>query len=173
MSAPPVDLSEQIARLGKGLVQINMRLTQVLEGVERAPSPAGPEARSLETMLDLVDATGEALERRQAMENRGRGWWARLFGRGDESEDLWRGIAMARASALERLRSMGIEPIPATGAFDPSLHHAVDTRPAPSPELVATIAAAHRRGWMRVRAQGREAIREAQVSVFERGEGGS
>lgn len=162
-----VDLGDQLSRMGKGLVQLNLRLTQVLEAVERPPTAPESDSRVLDALLELVDATGDALERRSEPRRNRRGFLAWLRPPTVPDESLWRGIAMARATALERLAAMGILPIAVTGAFDPELHCAVDTRPAPSPELAGTLAVTHRRGWVRSSGGRQETLRPAQVSVHE------
>ncbi len=163
----PAELSDQIARLGKGMVQLNMRLGQVLEAIGRMPADSGSDRAVLEVLLDLADAAGEALGRRDARRGARTGWLGRLLAGREEHESLWRGLAMAREAALERLRALGIEPVAETGAFDPELHCAVEARPAPAPELAGRLAATHRRGWLRAKAGGREVLRVAQVSVYQ------
>lgn len=167
MDSSPPTVSEQLARLGKGLVQINLRLGQLAEGGERPTASAEGGKRTLEILLDLVDATGDALARREKSAEKSGGWFARWTRRGGNDEDLWRGVAMAHAAALERLRGMGVEPAPSSGAFDPALHRAVELRPTPSSELAGSIAAQHRPGWTRRSGAGREVLREAHVSVYE------
>ena len=164
---PPADHPDPFSRLGKGLVQINLRLTQVLEAVERSPAGSDADSRTLEALLDLVDATGAALERRTAEPGRRKGLLSWLRPEPASEADLWRGIAMAHAAVLERLQAMGIERMPGSGAYDPQLHCAVETRPATSPEQAGTLAATHRPGWIRSTGSAPEVLRPAQVSVHQ------
>ena len=151
------------------MVQLNLRLAQVLEATGRVPADPGADRAVLEVLLDLADAVGEALERRRARGVARGGLLGRFFARRDEDESLWRGLAMACEASLERLRALGIEPVAESGVFDPEIHCAVEVRPASSPELAGQIAATHRRGWVRTKGSGREVLRAAQVSVYEEG----
>lgn len=167
MTLQSPDASEQLAQLGKGLVQINLRLGRLGEAIEeRRATPGEVDSRALDALLDLVDATGDALDRRGSTD-RQPGLLARLRRSPEREADLWRGIALAHAGALERLRGMGIEPISCEAELDPALHRVVEVRPAPTLGAAGRIAACHRRGWTRRRAGETLVLREAHVSVFE------
>ncbi|MEW6071467.1 MAG: nucleotide exchange factor GrpE [Planctomycetota bacterium] len=172
MPIPP-ELEERFTQLGRGLVQANVRLGQVLEALGKGGGGPAEEGPALGALLDLVDALGETFARREETRGRRR-WlpWARRNGEGAR-EDLWRGLALAREAALEHLAAQGIEPIPPGGPFDPALHRAVEARPAPAPALAGTVAATHRQGWVRREGSGRLVLRAAHVSVYAEGaEGG-
>lgn len=161
------DIAEQLSRLGKGLVQLNVRVTQLLENGSRLPTTPDIDGRELEILFDLLDGVGAAIERKGPAVAASKGLLARFRRRDDAGDDLWRGISMARESALERLRTLGVQPIPASGSFDPELHCAVETRTAPSPELAGTVAGIHRAGWVLQSGSGRKVLRTAQVTVYE------
>ena len=53
--------SRQLANLGKGLVQVNLRLNRVLELLETS-GPAGSDSPHTALLLDLVEAVERTLE---------------------------------------------------------------------------------------------------------------
>lgn len=152
--------ADPLASIGKGIVQVNLRLNRVLELLERPTTPTPSEAGEREILFELLDALERALER-----PRQRRWWSRLFGRSDDLA-LRRGIALARARALERLRHLGVEPIDATGSFDADLHEAIERVPPPTGVADGTIARIHRTGFVARDGGGRRVLRSAQVSVY-------
>ena len=78
------------------------------------------------------------------------------------TEALVQGVDMVRRQFLSKLEGLGVRPIQSTGAtFDPSLHEAVSTVPAASPDQDGTIIGVVRQGY-RI---GDEVLRPAAVAV--------
>ncbi len=152
--------------VGRGLVQINLRLTKILEAVQAGPASsaaAGPPGRHLEALLDLVDAVDKTLE--LAPHATPVPWWARWLPR-PPGPDL-EGLRLARAQVLEHLRDAGVEPIAPEGPLDPGLHTVLDTRPTTDPGLQGVVAHTHRRGWAR-RGDPPSVVRPALVTAYVR-----
>lgn len=170
------DLNAQMQQIGRGLVQINLRLTRVLEVVEKGGGPSASGDQALEALLDLLDAIERTFDAEYPAPRAP--WWARLLGQPapqarklSELEAL-AGLKLARTDALARLQIQGIEPVPSAGAVDPRLHAVIDTRPAPKAsedgsDLHGQIVETHRRGWMR-RGDPPTAIRPAHVTAYTR-----
>jgi molecular chaperone GrpE (heat shock protein) len=148
------DSTTLLQNLGKGLTQINLRLSRLLER-EAPPAGAGGDD-SLDPLLDLLDAVDEAIARRPS----GRSFWGRR-----RDDDLWRGLVLAAECARDQLRTRGIEATPAEGPFDDRLHRAIERVPGP-PERAGTLAHNHRRGWVRAVGDQTRVLRVAQVSVW-------
>lgn len=154
--------AEQLANIGKGIVQINLRMSRVLELLERPAADSGDPAER-EALLDLLDA----LERALAAPRPRTGLWSWLWGRDQGTSDaLRRGIELALARAREQLRRLGIEVIDTTGSFDASLHEALERLPTPAGVAAGTIVRTHRTGFVVVGGAGRRVLRFAQVSVY-------
>lgn len=154
---PPDD---PLQELGRGVSRLHLKLTQIQERLD-APQPAPPVAQAdgeLDTLFDLIEAIESALEHRAPRRR-----WFRW--RDEAADDLWRGLAVAAAAARERLQRAGIEQSPVSGAFDPLLHRAVEVVPVAAGRSEGTLAATHRRGWLRRRGTERVVLRTAQVSV--------
>ena len=151
---------DPLHELGRSVAQLHIKLSRIQERLDTAPVPApsGSPDGELDTLLDLVDAIESALERRV----QARGWFRRPRASAD---DLWCGLAVAVAQARERLQRSGIEPAPVEGPFDPALHRAIEVVPVRAGRAEGTLAATHRRGWLRRRGAEREVLRTAQVSV--------
>jgi molecular chaperone GrpE (heat shock protein) len=147
--------------LGRSMAQVHLKLSRILDRVEAIPSPAEGAPAELDALLDLIDAVDAALERRPRARN-GRGWFRRPE---SGSADVWRGLAVAVAQARERLLRAGIEPAPVDGPFDPTLHQAIEVVPAGPTGVEGTLAATHRRGWLKRRGSERAVLRTAHVSV--------
>lgn len=160
------DIQGQIQQLGRGLVQVNLRLNRVLELLEAERAPAGG-GDLRDVLLDLVDALTLATT---LPARRRRGAFAWLLPPAPSGE-LEAGVRMARERALARLSDQGLLPVPAEGAFDAALHQVVDRRPTADPARHHTIATVHRPGWMEERAGERRVIRPALVSVYAHQEG--
>jgi hypothetical protein len=155
MSADP------LASIGKGIVQVNLRLNRVLELLERPTAAAGGEER--EILLELLDALERALERPAPR----LGWWARLVGGAAVNDaGLVRGIEVARARALARLQHLGITRIDTSGRFDAELHEALERTPVEPGVVEGTIARTHRTGFVMGAGAERRVLRSAQVSVY-------
>jgi len=156
-------MADQIATIGKGLVQINLRLNRVIELLER-PQKGAEEGGEQVILFDLLDAVGRAIERPAPR----RSWLARLSGAEPPDEGLRRGLVVARDRAIEHLRRRGVEPIDTQGRFDPELHEALERVPSPagSAELPGMIAATHRPGFVSGEGSERRVLRLAQVSVY-------
>lgn len=158
--------ADPLASIGKGIVQVNLRLNRILELLEHAPATAGtPTAASGgetgEILFELLDALERALERPPP-----RRWWSRLLGRPAPDDGLHRGLDLARGRALARLRHLGVEVIDATGSFDAELHEAIERLPAPPGVADGSIARVHRTGFVARDGVGRRVVRAAQVSVY-------
>jgi molecular chaperone GrpE (heat shock protein) len=149
--------------LGRGIARLHLKLSRIQELLEAAPAaaPAASSGAELEALFDLIEAIESALARRQS-ERSERRWFRRPSKTGD---DLWRGLAIAVAEARERLQRAGIEPTPVDGPFDPTLHRAIEVVPASAERAEGTLAATHRRGWLRRQGRERVVLREAHVSV--------
>lgn len=157
--------ADPLASIGKGIVQVNLRLNRVLELLERPGGAATGETGETgerEILFDLLDALERALERPPAR----MGWWSRVFGRDTADLGLRRGIAIARGRALERLRHLAVETIDASGRFDAELHEAIERLPPPPGVADGTIARIHRTGFITRHGGGRRVLRSAQVSVY-------
>jgi molecular chaperone GrpE (heat shock protein) len=128
------DVDRQLAQLGKGIVQVNLRLARLTELLERQGSTAD---RDLAPLLDLLDAIDRTLRARRAP------WWRAWL----QPPDL-DGLALARDQAVQGLLRMGIRPAPADGPVDPRLHQVLEVLPS-DPTRDGCIAATHRTGWVR------------------------
>lgn len=156
--------ADPLASIGKGIVQVNLRLSRVLELLEHgAPASTGtpaPDGETREILFELLDALEAALERPPR-----RGWWSRLGGHAAAMDGLRHGLEMARGRALARLRHLGIERVDAT-TFDAEVHEALERLPAPPGVPDGTIARTHRIGFVARDGAGRRVLRPAQVSVY-------
>lgn len=153
------DLGAQVAQIGRAVVQVNLRLSRVLELLEAGGGAKETGGDDLEILLDLLDALTLSLA-----PARTRGWLDRL--RPDPDLDLRRGLALARAAALERLRAQGVEPAPTDGAFDAAIHQVVERVRARDPGQHHTIARVIRPGWVAQKDGARAVIRPAMVAVY-------
>ena len=182
-------LAQVHLKLG-GLQESVDRALTVWDGPTADGGPG--EGVGLEVVIDLLDALDEALARRpepvaQPMEGvpsqpHHRGFFGRIFGgsavpedgaRCDESasEDaaLWHGLALASATAHERLGRQNVEPIATSGPLDPALHRVVDTvardagATGPGALDSPTIERTLRRGWYRRGGATPKVLRVAQV----------
>lgn len=78
------------------------------------------------------------------------------------ADALVQGVDMVRRQFLSKLEGLGVRPIDSHGAqFDPSLHEAISTVPASSPEQDGTIIGVVRQGY-RI---GDDVLRPASVAV--------
>lgn len=152
--------TDPLASIGKGIVQVNLRLNRVLELLERPAVVEVGEER--EVLFDLLDALERALERPVARP----GWWARLLGRRADDAGTARGIEVARARALARLRGLGIATIDTSGRFDAEVHEAIERVPATAGVVDGAIARTHRTGFVLGEGAARKVLRLAQVSVY-------
>lgn len=134
------EVLRQIGALGKGIVQINARLSRLTQLVE-APTAGRPDV--LEPLLDLLQALEDALA--------------------SEPND---GLRIARDAAIDALMQRDIHPIPTAGAFDARLHAATAAVPGP---VAGQIAATSRRGWYKA-GDPPTVLRVAEVTVTAGGE---
>lgn len=150
---------DALRELGRGVARLNLKLDRVQEqlGPRSAPS-TGSDTVDLDCLFDLIEAVQSALARREPRRRR-------LFRPRASGDDLLRGLAVAIDEALERLGRAGIEPAPTEGAFDPQLHRAIEVVPASRERAEGSLAATHRRGWLRREGERRVVLRTAQVSV--------
>jgi molecular chaperone GrpE len=65
---------------------------------------------------------------------------------GEEAKALAAGVALTRSKLLQALEQVGVRPIPTTGAFDPALHDAAESRVSDDHEA-GTILATVRPGY--------------------------
>lgn len=64
---------------------------------------------------------------------------------GGAEQSVWDGVRMVQNRAIKAARDLGMEPLGVSGeTFDPHLHHAVETVPSPTPDLVERVL---RLGW--------------------------
>jgi molecular chaperone GrpE (heat shock protein) len=150
--------NDPLHTLGRSVAQVHIKLSRIeakIAGGAGTPRPSGSE---LGVLLDLLDAVESAIDRRPES----RRWFRRPRALAD---DLWRGLAVAAAEAREQLHRSGIEPAPVEGAFDAALHCVVDVVPTRAGNAEGTLAATHRRGWVRRNGSERVVLRTAQVSV--------
>jgi molecular chaperone GrpE (heat shock protein) len=146
---------DALRELGRGIARLHLKLAGIQERLAAAPTP--PREAEFDALFDLIEAVESAIER--LAPRRGRFW------RRDPDGALWRGLAVAAAEAREHLQRAGIEQAPLEGRFDPLLHRAIEVVPASPTRAEGTLAATHRRGWLRRQGSERVVLRTAQVSV--------
>lgn len=144
----PTRTSPKIAGLGKGLVQINLRLTRITELLERGAPASNPSAPHLELLLDLLDAVDRALAAGRAPVVAPPAWQRWLGVVAQPGVDLT-GLSLARDHALAQLEGAGLAQAPIAGRVDPHLHRVIEVKDCADPALDGTIAATHRQGWFR------------------------
>jgi len=147
--------------LGRGLVQINLRLAKILEAIEGA-GPSSSDA-ALPLLLDLLDAVERTLG--DAHLGPPAPFWVRWLP-ARVGPDL-AGLSLARDQVRDRLEAMGISPVADQGPVDPVLHNVIDTRPTTDESRSGTIAATHQRGWVR-RGDPPAVVRHALVTAYAR-----
>lgn len=162
------DMQRQLSNIGKGIVQINLRLSRLAELVEAGTS-AGAEAGSqqgpaLELLFDLLRAVDQTL----AVPVAPASWWERLLGTAPPAADL-EGLSLARDHVLAQLRLADIQPIATDGPADPRLHQVVEVQAPTDPALAGTIARTHCTGWVR-KGNPPHVLRLAQVTAWKRTE---
>lgn len=170
------EIQSQLGQLGRGMVQVNLKLGRILDAVQSDGGSGGGEEPALEALFDLLEAVSLALEQAEGGP-RPEPFLRRLFGRsratgapgdtgaaGDEA--VWRGLAIAREEALDRLRRRGIAAAPTEGRFDPDVHRVVERLPVPDPARHGTLARTYRRGWVQQEGGGRRVLRAAHVGVY-------
>ena len=145
----------QAQSLGKGLVQINLRLSRIVEMLESTPRASGSDA-ALEGLFDLLEAVdrtvdGSTLPARVQ-------WW-RFWS--PPAADLT-GLRLVRDAVVEQLRAQGIEKIGTSGPQDPQLHKIIEVVPARDPDQHGVICRTARPGWHRAGT----AIRLAHVITY-------
>lgn len=189
-SAPEGPVSDaSLKSLGRGMVQLNRRLARVLEAVEKGSgvAPGLGENLPAELLFDLLEAVDAVLDdatsprshagslgatppRSRWPARAARRLWQRVLRSGHSETQrplppALRGLALARDQALDQLARRGVEPIACSGAFDPALHHVIDTEPTRQRELHETLVHTYRRGWCCGRGADRRVLRHAQVRL--------
>ena len=156
------DLERRLTQIGKGVVQINLRLGKVLAAVEAGPGSDRPDA--LEPLFDLIDAIDRAVE---AMDVPAPAppWWARWLPTPAPTSGTLDGLRLARQRAIDQLRSLGVESAPLQGPCDPRLHEVIDTVPATGSTPPDTVHRTHRRGWT-LRGEPPVLLRTAHVTAW-------
>lgn len=151
-----------ITNLGKGLVQVNLRLNRITELLERGSAPSSQASPHLDSLLDLLEAVDQTLAAARAPAP-SRPWWRALAGPAP-AVDL-QGLALAREHVLGQLEQAGIEPISTSGKVDPRQHQVIEALIPEDPALAGTIARTHRQGWIR-RGDPPTLLRLSQVSAW-------
>ncbi len=150
--------SRQIANLGKGLIQVNLRLNRILEMLEEG-GPARTDSPHTALLLDLTEAAERTLEATAALSPPT--WWQRLLGvRAFPPPDD--GLRLALDRIRDALTAEQITPIPRTGPVDPRLHQVIEVLPTADPDQHEHIAQTLRRGWQ----QRGVVLRLAQVTAW-------
>jgi len=164
------DMQRQLSNIGKGIVQVNLRLSRLAELVE-AGVGAGAGAQqvpALDLLFDLLEAVDQTL----AVPAVPVSWWSRLLQNAPAVVNL-DGLSLARDHVLAQLRLADIEPIATKGPADPRLHQVLEVQDCPDPSLAhslaGTIARTHRRGWAR-KGDPPHILRLAQVTAWKRSE---
>lgn len=155
------ELERRIGQLGKGMVQVNLRLSRILELMEQggsAPSRSGGDP-GLDLLLELLDSVEHTL----AAPVPAPSGWRRFLG-APPAPDLT-GLALARDHALARLEHHGLVRSPVDGPADPLLHRVVETRPTDQPDLDGHILHTHRHGWHRA-GDSVQVVRTADVTAW-------
>ena len=150
----------QLANMGRALVQVNLRLSRVLELLE---GKAGGGSDQLGTLLDLIEACERTLESAQLPAPR-RGWLRRWLAPPPPDADL-EGLRIALARSRDALLADGLVPTPLEGVVDPRLHQVIEVLGTDDPGRDEHIARTHRRGWHRP-GDPPTIIRQAQVSAW-------
>jgi hypothetical protein len=163
------EAQRHFTNLGRTLVQVNLRLTQLTELLEgRAGSGAGSGTPTggLDVLLDLL----EAVERTTAAFARPAvapsPWLARLFGVRPPAPPDLTGLVLARDHAVRQLERAGLVRVPASGPVDVRLHQVLDVRDSDDPALTGTVATTHRTGWYRV-GDPPAVVRFAQITAWQ------
>ena len=170
-----VELSQSVNNLGKGMVQVNLRLSRILDLVEGQRQSGSGSTDVLEVVFDLLDAFDGSLglaagHEGNGREASGRRWW--WFGRGArrvvdrEVDSSQRGLRLAQEHALDRLRAMGLEPVTRSGPCDLQVHRVVERLVTRDSRLADTLASTHRGGWVRRCGERVDLLRPAHVSVY-------
>lgn len=144
----PSRTSPEIAGLGKGLVQINLRLTRITELLERgagAPNAGGPHS---ELLLELLDAVDRALATSRAPVVAPPAW-QRWFGFVPQPTVDLSGLSLAREHTVAQLAASGLALAPVVGRVDPHIHRVIEVRDTIDVALDGAIAVTHRQGWYR------------------------
>jgi hypothetical protein len=139
-------LEKQLSGIGRALVQVNLRLAKLAEGVQSAPAtPSDPAPGHLDLLLDLLEAVEKSLQAPVPPEPPSRWWrpWAVAIAGPDLS-----GLALTREHVLERLGLAGLRPVPSQGKLDPRLHRVIATKVPDSPDLDGTLCETHHTGWV-------------------------
>ena len=165
-----MNAEDPLRELGRGMTQLHVKVGRVLERLERSVSaPAGADTgkdATLEPLLDLLEAAESTLQAAERSTASKRRWWQR---RPDPAvqEEAWLGLRLALEAAKDRMRAMGIEPTPQSGALDPELHRAIAIVPNEEQSRGGCVATTHRHGWWRRNGDRREVLRTAQISVYQ------
>lgn len=170
-----IELERRISQLGKGMVQVNLRLGRLVELLEQQPGATGGDGAAasaqpgaMDLLLDLLDAVEHTLAAHPTQLAVALPWWRRLLAAPAPQADLT-GLSLARDHAVQQLGLVGILPAPAQGPADPHLHRVVEVRPTADPALDSTVAHTHRRGWFR-RGDPPSVIRAAEITAWRHGE---
>ncbi len=154
--------SRQITNLGKAMIQVNLRLSRVLEILEGGAQSGGAEL--VEPLLDLLEAAERTLEQPAPPAPAG-GWFARWFAPAPAPAPPLDGLRIAVARTRDALQAQGLEPIPTDGAVLPALHRVTEALETDDPERHGKIARTHLRGWYRP-GDPPEVLRQSQVSAW-------
>lgn len=161
----PSRATSDLASLGRGLVQLNLRLNRITELLESKPA-SSPDAAPND-LLDLLDAVDRVLATASPVVALPA--WQRWLGVAPSPGVDLSGLRLAREQAVASLAAAGLRPTPTTGAVDPRLHRVVDVRATLDPALDHTIAHTHSTGWHRP-GEPPTPVRHAIVSAWRRQE---
>lgn len=146
--------------VSKGLIQINLRLSRVLELLEGGTREASSApVDSLPILFDLLDAAARTVDPDPLPVPHS--WWP--FGRRDRVPDL-RGLRIALEAAHDHLSAHGVV-LTNDGPIDPRLHRVVDVTPTSDPAMDRHVARVIRQGWITTGTPAR-VLRPADVVAF-------
>jgi hypothetical protein len=136
------DPTDPWTKVGRGVVQANLRLAKVLDLLLQ---PAAPDqSHTHDIVFDLLDALHLAAPHV------------------DDAVAL--GLNAAKATAHAALKRQGVEPLTTSGLINPLHHTILGTHATSAPQKHGHIAAVHRLGWRRGHDQ--HILRTVHVTVF-------
>jgi molecular chaperone GrpE len=136
----PADADARIAELESRCADLEARWLRTQADYQNARRRAQQELdsalfRTLQPLLDELLLVADYLDLALATP-----------ASGEEAKAISAGVALTRSKLVQALEQVGVRPIPTTGAFDPALHDAAESR-ATSTDEPGTILATLRSGY--------------------------